>query len=270
MQIHQMIKEKIKEHKNKIELFQWAVISGISSYVYTEYIMNIRQKIKPTRKLLVPDIKFVINLLNPESKFMQRLSEHLIDSMINNNLFIEYKDAPELVMFNDDNIEIMKTIFDLYIIPNISRRIPEAMINKFGLNDPSNQDIIQNPDSVIFDEISRDYIFEYLVEEITLQFISMLPTVKKTVKVPEDHTKIFLEKDEIIIIEHEKALCPIYINSNMIDNESPMMNKLKFVSSTMIEEFTDGKIDNYMIQTNVFNEVSIIKLDGLSTDKISE
>ena len=32
-----------------------------------------------------------------------------------------------LLCFMKENIEIMKTIFDLYIIPNISRRIPETI-----------------------------------------------------------------------------------------------------------------------------------------------
>ena len=144
MNIHEIISTAMKDHKNKIEITQWAIISSIASLVFSEYISNIKQKQVPTRKIFVPPIKYVRSLIKPDGYFIKLLEEKLIDGIANNELFKKYNNAPEFVLFNEDNIEVLKTIFDLYIVPNIVRHLPEVIEKKFGLDNDQQQLIIED------------------------------------------------------------------------------------------------------------------------------
>ena len=61
MQIHQLVKNAIMEHKQKIELTQWAIISGISSLIYSEYIRRIKRKEVPVKMILFQQLKMFQN-----------------------------------------------------------------------------------------------------------------------------------------------------------------------------------------------------------------
>jgi hypothetical protein len=176
MQIHQIMKDAITQHKKKIELTQWAIISGVSSLVYSEYIRRIKQKNTPVRTILVPDIKNVKWFLDPDNGgFVKMLSDHMIDRMVKNEMFMKYSNAPELVLFTEDKLEIMKTIFDMYIIPNVVKSIPETISLKFGLNNPNQQLIRQDRDIDLFDGrfISTEQ-FDFIIDQTVLQLLLLL------------------------------------------------------------------------------------------------
>lgn len=274
MEFHKIIKDTIKEHSKKIELIQWAITAGIASLVYSEYIRNIRQKRVPTRIIFVPQIRRVQELLNPDGEFMNSLSESLIDNMRNHELFKQYKDAPELVLFNDDNIDTLKTIFDLYIIPNIYRSIPETISKKFDLQNPQQQLIRESNEIDIFDRKPiEQYQFDYIVEESLLQLLVMMPTVKKEVTIPESNIKLHMSENEILSIGHQSAICNIYINKNIIENEE-IIKLIKFVSNTNIKPIDIGDdmcikgddIVKYIITSDVFNQLSFTKLIGIDNN----
>lgn len=274
MEFHKIIKDTIKEHSKKIELIQWAITAGIASLVYSEYIRNIRQKRVPTRIIFVPQIRRVQELLNPDGEFMNSLSESLIDNMRNHELFKQYKDAPELVLFNDDNIDTMKTIFDLYIIPNIFRSIPETISKKFDLQNLQQQLIRESNEIDIFDRKPiQQYQFDYIVEESLLQLLVMMPTVKKEVIIPESNIKLHMSENEILSIGHQSAICNIYINKNIIENEE-IIKLIKFVSNTNIKQIDIGDdmcikgddIVKYIITSDVFNQLSFTKLIGIDNN----
>lgn len=274
MEFHKIIKDTIKEHSKKIELIQWAITSGIASLVYSEYMRNIRQKRVPTRIIFVPQIRRVQELLNPDGEFMNSLSESLIDNMRNHELFKQYKDAPELVLFNDDNIDTMKTIFDLYIIPNIFRSIPETISKKFDLQNTQQQLIRESNEIDIFDRKPiEQYQFDYIVEESLLQLLVMMPTVKKEVTIPESNIKLHMSENEILSIGHQSAICNIYINKNIIENEE-IIKLIKFVSNTNIKTIDIGDvmcikgddIVKYIITSDVFNQLSFTKLIGIDNN----
>lgn len=282
MNIHEIIKDAIKNHKQKIELTQWAIMSSISSLVYSEYLRGIVQKQVPVRIIMVPSIKYVHELLNPDNQFMQLLSEKLIDGISKNNTFMKYADAPELIMFQEDNIEIMKTIFDLYIIPNISRRIPETISKKFGLDDEKQQTFQENREADLFDRKPlNDDQLNYIIEETVLHLLTLLPTIRKDIEIPENNMSIQVGEDEIISIDHENAICAILLNDNIISNEA-VIGLIKFVTSTNIEPMLvdingnkkeiaavkkNGDIVEYIISTNVFNRVALIKLHEIDNVK---
>lgn len=271
MQIHQMIKNTISQHKKKVELIQWAIISGVSSLIYSEYIRRIKQKSSPIRAVLVPEIRSIQEILNPESHFMKLLSDQLIDKMANHELINQYSNAPELILFNDDKIEILKTLFDLYIIPNIIRTIPETISRKFGLTDPKQQLIREDRDIDLFNrQVINEDQFQFVVDQCVLQLILLIPTMKKSIEIPEDNCKIFMTKKEILTIGNENAICPIHFNDSIINNKS-VIELLSFVTATNISKMDNKTVGvqknddivEYYISTNMFNQVGLVSLDGI-------
>jgi len=274
MQLHQIVKNAITEHKQKIELTQWAIISGISSLFYSEFIRRFKHKEVPVKMVMVPAIKNVANYLKQDSDFMQTLSSNLITDMQYHYLMQEYDSAPELVMFKEENIEVMKTIFDLYIMPNISRRIPETFALKFGLNNENQQIFRETWELHLFDEkpINTDQ-YNYIVHQIVLQLLMLLPTMKKEVEIPEDHVDISMTSSEILTIANENAICPIHFSPAVIGNDS-VIELLSFVTNTNIKDMRIKNIlkdDNlkrgekidYLVTTGAFNQVMLTRLIGI-------
>ena len=271
MQIHQIIKDTLTEHKQKIELTQWAIMSGISSLVYSEYIRRFKHKETPVRSVMVPPIKCVQDCLNMDSEFMKFVSDHLIEDIKDHVLIKKYIDAPELVMFREENSEVMKTIFDLYIIPNISRRIPETISKKFGL-DQENQQIFR--ESFEIDIFDHGHIpieqYKFIVEEIVLQLLLLLPTMKKEIEVPEDRMNIQMSRNEILTIANENAICPIHFNRDIIQNKT-VIDLLSFITNTTFNDITDGdiapqkrnEIVQFLITTGAFNQIILTRLIGI-------
>lgn len=271
MAINTMIKKVMEQHKKKVELIQWGIMSGISSLVYSEYLNNMKQKYSPVRIIMVPTINSVREYLDPENDFMKKISYNLIDRIIDSNVFREFKNAPEFILFSDEYIEILKTIFDLYIIPNIHRRIPEVISMKFDLENPDQQLFRESRELDLFNRkpLSGKH-FDFIIDETILQLLLLIPTMKKDIELIEDNSKFHLSEKEILTIGNEKAICPIHFTSKIINNEA-VSNLLKFVTSTEINYIGDGdkvgvknnrKIE-FVISTNPFNQVCITRLNGI-------
>jgi len=275
MQISHIMKEAMKTHQKKIELIQWAIISGVTTLIYSEYIRRIKQKATPVPLVLVPEIRSLTNLLDPNEHFMNLLSMQLIDQMVSVKMFQQYFDAPELELFRAENIDIMKTIFDMYIIPNISRRLPETIEIKFGLNNPKQQAIRESHEIDMFGNkpIDENHV-EFMADQSVLQLLMLMPTMIKNVEIPEENEKIHMSEDEILSISHEKAICPIHFNVHIINNKT-VIDLLKFVTSTQIKECdpesgirgkkTDDSYIKYIINTGPFNSVSLTRLIGIES-----
>lgn len=269
MQIDKLVKEAIINHKHKIELTQWSIISSIASLIYSDYIKRMKQKEFPVKAILVPSLKSVRRLLDINGLFIHMLSENLMDDIAKNELFEKYNTAPEFIMFNDDNIEVMKAIFDLYIVPNIIRRIPETIDKKFAISDDSQQLFREDRDIEVFDGISN-YQYKYIVQEIVLQLLALIPTMKKNIDIPENNTQIFMAEDEVLMITNSNAICPIYFDVDVIG--SPVSELLQFVTSTSFKRIDIGKnvrvkgdkIVQYSVDTGVSNEVALISFEGIS------
>lgn len=261
MDFHQVVSSVISKHKSKIETTQWAVMNGISSLLYSEYISNFKHKLNPVKHVLVPQLKTVEDILNPNGMFIEDLSSKFIDMMINNDLFRRYSNAPELVLFDSSNVDIMKLVFKFYIIPNVIKRIPETFALKFQLDNPHQQIIREGRDLAMFKDngINNDH-FRFIVDQSVLQLLILLASVERHVTLPEDYSNIEMLENGILSISNKNAICPIYINRDIIRNQTAM-NLISFVSSTTVNE---NKSDmKYTIITNVFNEAIIITLHGI-------
>ena len=58
MTIHKIVEDAMIEHKDKIEMYQWAIISGVAILVYSEYISKIHKKSIPGKiYMTVPTIR---------------------------------------------------------------------------------------------------------------------------------------------------------------------------------------------------------------------
>ncbi|MCM1218421.1 MAG: hypothetical protein NC548_28370 [Lachnospiraceae bacterium] len=276
--LHEMVKKTIKEHKQKIELTQWAITSGIASLVYSEYLKNMKQKQTPVKRIFLPPIKSVSRLLDRDGTFMDFLSEHLINQMVDSPLYRKYSNAPELELFKIEKIEVLKTIFDLYMVPNISSRLPETIMKKFRLDDPNQQLMVESNDLLLFEDKAPidDPTFEYLVEECLLQLLTMIPTMKKDIEIPESNLKLYLSGSEILTIGNDNAICPIHINKNIIERCDHVCDLLKFVTGTEIRKMEynenarakahengDDEIVDYEITTSPFNQVIITHFNGI-------
>jgi hypothetical protein len=267
MEIHRLIKEVMTNHKAQIQLIQWAVTSGISSFVYSEYLRRLKQKITPIRLIMIPQIKTVDEFLKPENQFMSWLSDKLIDQIVRRDLFKQYSHAPDLSLFGNDNIEILKTILDFYIIPNAYREIPTIIRRKFDLENPQQQVFRESRELDLFERKKiSDYQFSFVVDEIILQLLLLIPTMKKNVELSENNEELYMNEDEILTIGSEKAICGIHFNTDIIENES-VIDLLKFVTSTTIETCSRDRFKDsfckYRISTSPFNTVAIIQLKGI-------
>ena len=250
MKIKELIDNFIKNNKSQIEIFQNSVIQSLASLIYSEYIKNIKQQRVPIQITWVPQINFVKDL------FKKYQSENL--------------DVFNLFTDEENKMELMSYVLNLYIMPNAYYCIPNTICKKFDLLNTDNK-TNNFRESVDLDLFNRapitDKQFDYIVEEILLNIILSIPSVKKKKQFPADNTEIFLVDDEILTIDHENAICPIHINENIIKNNE-VFPLLSFVTNTNISDhnyqvssmFKNEKMVMYDIKSNPFNKITITEL----------
>jgi hypothetical protein len=274
MELEEKITQAITEHKQKIELIQWAAMSSVASLVYSEYIRCIKNKYTPVFKVHLPAIKTVSDILSTNGSFMSSLSKNFVQQVIDHPLIRKYSIAPELVLLSENNCETMNVIFNKYMIPNISRRIPETISKKFDIDNPESTVMVEDSYIEMFKgiDISDQLILDFVVEEFVLQLLCTMPTMKKSLEFPESNAEIYTDNDQIVSIGNENAICPIQLNSNVIQNE--YINRLlTFATATEITSCNDPsvykvrndekKIINYKISTSPFNQICLMTLDGI-------
>lgn len=280
MELDSTIKEFIIINKENIEMMQWAMMSSISSLIYSEYIYCIKNKYVPVHKVHIPSIRTVQQILSIDGKLMNILKERFIDILVCNPLIVAYHNRPELNIFNSENFNMIKTVFNEYMLPNIAKRVPETISKKFDIGNPRQTIMIEDSHIEMFTEFNLFGIntINFLVEEFVLQFLTTIPGMKKDLEFPESNSRIYIASDEIINIGNEHAVCPILFNSEIINNKD-IFNLLSFVTSTSITENEDHSIWKdkneiytpviYVMDTNMFNEVCLTTLlDEHNSDEI--
>lgn len=280
MELDSTIKEFIITNKENIEMMQWAMMSSISSLIYSEYIYCIKNKYVPVHKVHIPSIRTVQQILSIDGKLMSILKERFVDILVCNPLIVSYNNSPELNIFNSENFNMIKTVFNEYMLPNIAKRVPETISKKFDIGNPRQTIMIEDSHIEMFTEFNLFGIntINFLVEEFVLQFLTTIPSMRKDLEFPESNSRIYIASDEIISIGNEHAVCPILFNSEIINNKD-IFNLLSFVTSTSITENEDHSIWKdkneiytpviYVMDTNMFNEVCLTTLlDEPNSDEI--
>jgi hypothetical protein len=240
----------IKETKN-IELFQWSIVSSISSLLYSEYIKNMIKKDPPIDKVFVPKITMVKDILNPEGDFIKYLSTNLIDLIFNHDLIKKYIDLTEFNIFKEDKLEVMKDILDNLVVNNIIKRIPETIMIKFQLNNPKQQTFMESNELNLFNRkpINNEQYY-YLIEECVLQYILFLPNIVKDAYSIND-TSLKLSINSVLSITHRNAVCLIIINHSVIQNKTvfPLISFVTSTNATLLDN------NSYLIETNKNNQL---------------
>lgn len=269
MSIHAIMKETMETHKSKIELIQWAVMGSIASLVYSEYIRSFRQKTVPNPYIQVPSLKNVQYFLESNQPMMTSVSEFLFDDMSQQAFFYPYiSRIPELVLFQEKHLEILKTILDLYMIPNIQRRLPEVIAKKFQLDNPDAQTFRESNDLELFQYSCWNTIDhrKYLSDQTILQLLMLCISLPREVEVPEQNISNHLAEQEVLSINNMNAITPIHFTEDIIQNKT-VIPTLSFVTNTQFSRIDQGhtvackgdRVCQYQFQTSPFNQVTITR-----------
>lgn len=269
MSIYQCVKDAMASHGKKIELIQWGMTQTIASLVYSKYIQSFRQKAVPVPMVLVPSIRNLEEFLRMDDKFMEMISNQLIDRITSDTRFMEYVGrVPELVMFNTSNVEILKTVMDLYILPNVSRRIVSSTKKKFQLGEETQQTFRESNDISIFrDDDLNNGMVKYLADEFIAGMLLLCPTIPREVEVPESNEGNFLAENEILSINNDHALCPVHFTESIIENKD-VHDLLVFVTNSQFTRIDTGeiccqkddRINQFRFTTGIFNQVTITRI----------
>lgn len=270
MSISNQVKEMLKTNKAQIELLQLAMTSSIAGLIYSEYIKNFKQVLRPVHKIFIPELRQVQELVNTENEFMTYLSDNIIERIIENELFKEFSTIEDLNLFRFDNVEILKTIVDLYVMQNISRSIPNVIARKFGIGDENNQLFIESNEIDLFQRkpLNENH-FKYIVDQTVLHMLTIIPKVEKNVITVENNIGICIENDNktILTIGNDNAISLIHFNRQIFENPE-IMNILLFVTSTSISpKYGNEQIDEYNVLTNPYNQVLITRLSTPTTQE---
>jgi hypothetical protein len=241
-----------------------AMVSAISSLIYSEYVRTFKQVLKPIPKIFVAETSYVGKLLAPQSEFGNCLSDTMIDTMADDPLFRSYYEKlDDLSLFRPDKIEYLKTIFELYMLPRISASIPAVIRMKFGLDDPAGRQFIESGDIDLFNRTfpTKDHI-QFAYDQAVLQLLLMVPGIPKSVVPSERNDDIVLPNadHEVLSIANEQvAISVIHFNKKILDCE-PIRNLLTFVTQTHFTATEDGKV--FKVITSPYNQAILTTLSG--------
>lgn len=216
------IKQFIELNKFGVERFQWAIMNSIASLVYTEYIRNIRKKQYPREHTLIPPIKSVESFLNIHGDFMNCVSNNIIKDLMEHHLvqMFDHNKVPDLKILDLDNMEMTQTLLDEYILPNVSKRVPETISIKFQIGKPEVKGIMdESPEIDIFKSGVQDFHYEYILEETALQLLDFI--IHPSLTNIESHNNaaiIEVYNDSILVIDHSSAICPIHLSNTILAN----------------------------------------------------
>jgi hypothetical protein len=200
----------------------------------------------------VPEIHAVDEILDKESQLIKLICLDLINYIINHRLY-SHIEKSNLVIFK--HLDMLHIILKKYIALNIGPVISNTIRTKFGIGDPEQQLIFESNEIDLFNrtEITKR-LLEYVFDETILYLVVNEPSISKCITSVHEVNLIFV--DEIVKINHVNAIAPIYINMDIINNES-IRELLSFVTST---KFISVK-PAYEINTSMSNEISVISLN---------
>lgn len=257
MSYHERVKEIIRHHSSKVSMVNLAVTSAVAGLMYSEYLRNFKKTIRPTLKVRVPETAEVSKLLEIGSEFANEMADTMIDRMVDNHLLGERLTVPELFLFTDEYRDILKTIFEIYIIPNVSRYVPSVLRQKFGLDDPSVQTFVESSELDLFDRsFPREHHHRFIADEAVLHLLITLPELSELTECDSNLSVDLPALDEeFLSIGNQNAISMIHVNRQIIDN-GPMLELLSFVTDSNFEFDRDREGGpGYNVRSNVFNQL---------------
>lgn len=252
------------KHHHNIEIIMGAIASGFTSLIYTEYVKQMKPKIKPTKIVFVPPIRAVEELVNPKSELMTWVSENLIDLMLQDELFQKYKDAPELGIFDDDCIDVLKQAVTMYTQTRFMITVPQVFHIKFNLGDPTNLMIRESNEIDLFKRqpFTPDH-YRYFVHETVLQMLVRALSIEREIDwLKDDHLiNVPMRDDSVVTTMSNEAICPVIFDKEIIENKA-VFDLLSFVTCVY---FTKEN-DQYLVSSAPFLQTAIVDFKGINLD----
>lgn len=265
MGIHDTIKAAINDNKSEIEKLQWSLSSAVASIVYSRYLASFKNKMTPRRMILVPQIKQVTKLLSMNGGWANGISSDIIDTIKRQGMLELFSHAPEIQWLMNMDEDILNTLIEFYIMPNVGRVVPECISRKFQLGDTGNQMFFEDSTIDMYPTtILQPTQLEYIAMETMINFVLLSKSIDKSVAVP-DQNRFFTAdmKDFVIVcINHQNAICPIYINGTIASASAGVPNEILrdilFVTNTQMTIHEDSNY--YTMTSSPENDITIIRL----------
>ena len=233
------IKNVLKNNKKEIETFQLALTSAIGTIIFSECVSNFNQRMSPTRKIFIPELTSVEKILNPENEIMMDIADNLISDICELIDGMKLSNNPQFNIFFVNDHEVLKTILDIYILPNLYKSLIKVIVAKLSLDDPDNRLFIQDPEIKIFKDMNIGNFREVIVMETFLHLINNAEGLNKTVVLLEnvdDYAMLIDNTSEFISINNQNMISPIHLNVSLLsESYAEWFIKLtNFVTSTQI------------------------------------
>lgn len=245
----------LSEHKDPIGIFQMSLISSVATLIYSEYISRMKQKQLPTRKILVPNMKEVRDYTDLVTPFMEKLADTIISTLKEEPLFDKIKDSYKIL-----DEDMFDSVLRLYILPNVSRVIPNTISKKFGLEDDSIQMIKVDRDIRIFypDKILIDDMIKVVSNQLIGNLILANNGIRLKIHPVESNisSTFKFDKNSIIGITNSNSISPLIYTKGTFDLNPYFVKLFNFVSSSKFE-FNNNEVN---MSTGVLNTVTLYEV----------
>jgi hypothetical protein len=234
------------------------MINAIASYVYSEYLL--RCNINEDKTYSVPCIDSVKKFLKKNGLFMNYLKGSGIIYMQHNSLLIN-----NIKEYSDFNIfkylDFLELIFVNYVENNAAEFISKIIANKFSLDKK-----LEHP--VAIEDFNKKFNFQtllptladidYIVDAMFGNMIYYSKQIEKEEVSILTYTIIDLEffRYSFVVIDHQNAICPVILNSDMIfkwknDNHILKMTNSKIVEDSIISTSKNNNVKYYRTRLEV-------------------
>lgn len=262
------IKSLLRDKRNDIENFQLAVVTGIASLTYLEYLKNFKQRLKPTRKVFIPSIELVKDMCNRDSNLMKYISDNTVKYFNDQFAVSPFDDSqnnnyPELEIFRSHGEEL-SVILEMHILTNVERTIPRVISSKFGINDDNNQTFFEDPEIKMFDQSDlKNYEFDktytdFILSQIKYYYMYITKSIHRDSILFEDNSNLSfeLQKNECITISNTNAVSTIYLDNKILLDDK-MMELINFITGSKFEHI-DVSNDEWKGFSSPFNTLTKI------------
>lgn len=247
------MKEILDKHHKEYEILQTAIISALGSVVYTEFLVNCKPVQFPVPRIKVPAIKYVSEFLNIDGVFMKELKDRFLGTIRSSrySYILEKFD-----IFSLTNEADLNKVLDEYMLPNLSRYIPEVISRKFRLDEEQHMFQEDSAIDLFHRKYDEKWIISYAFDEIILNLIifSKNATLLEEYKLGES---IPITDDTIVVINNKNAIAPILLSPAVITNANAV-EKIKFVTSSSLKL----TVNEALLSTPSENTVTIYKIGG--------
>lgn len=250
MLINQLVLRFINENKQSIAFFKNGFDTSVSSLIYSEFLYNIKQ-LEP-RKMIIPKIDNIRSLFIEDSILINYLINKLPEDILNDKIYDKYKDRKEFKIFEDK--EMIKYIIDIYLVESLRDKIIFDIKDRFD-TESEKITIIESESKKLFENGIQEYHLKYICHQILLDFIYFV-SINKCINLIIDNNEFNVNKNQILSINNEAALAPIYLDENILNND--FYKVLGFVTST---EILDVFNNIYKVRSGKNNKIFIIDLE---------